>query len=1167
MTGKKRKKQWTSPVEKEIRMQAGQKKRSFGSRFRSANTANAAAGTEGYEAFISYRHLETDVFVAENLHKLLEHYTIPKSARKLSGAKHIRHIFRDRDELPISADLSASITDALRRSSWLIVICTPQTSESMWVKKEIETFLQTHSRDRIILVLADGEPEQSFPREVRFAPDPSNPQKTIEIEPLAADVRGSSNKERLKKMKEEKLRIMAALLQVPYDSLVQRDRDYRLKRTVAIGTAVGSCVLAFGIYTSWQNMRIRALYNETNQTLAKSVAETASAAYGNGDREGAIELLLSAADEKGNLLSPVQMYPLANMMNTYRTGTVMDVYPADYVKAGSSAAGLELSASGNTAAWKGDGGFQFYDLENRKTIREVPLTDLYKGFSSHNYYQDSKTSGIRFLDDETALIYAEGALFKINIQNGDILKRVAVNGQDSSQKKIWQVDITGDRLTVAGNDFLKQYDLSNDLKEVYSADFGDVFLPDDMGMSVNPESGVISLVSSRLSDSAVQEETEGIFLADPAAGETGALKKLSDDNAVQSLWLDPEHLITLSPASEEMKKDKDGLPVFSNQFSLTTWKNGEKLQTSGPWSCTSNQQTSSLSLIHLLDENQLALCSDFRVYFLNPLDHSVSWQSSFADEVNGVYSLGEEERFLIKTGSKNISVATTGSEASDMATAFPLVESDNYSSEEPAILWTEDGYFDGVVTLSYSQPSRYLTVYRSHTLPETGRYGFPNVMDVQFSSSSAHPSVLAVGTEEEFSGMRDLPGVYQAVVFDEESGEKRLEIECQIDADGLQSTGLKPADTHSYDKPDDTLYPGFRLVEQDGEAEVVWTDGTSIFRQKESDSEPRKTAKLNLKDPLCTAFSQNGQWAGIDDEDGFHLYQWSAQSDTYEEKQVLKLSGRVFSADWTADQNYLVLMGKNWIRVWDLQKGQWVDLEESVDSELAADHSSGYPRQVRKRWSGFRLGKEKPLMLVARTNTEDLPEGTLPAFLVYDLSTGKCIATLDEESLNCQFGSLADADQADFSQHDSSLILNFLDSNGAADELICYSLKDNAVTQRQECPESIGRTLLSHAVLASADSPHFALTKSGGYIVSRSEGLRTGKDAIYTMDEAGFYPLALLDSDNAYFSSDMTRTVQGFDSGFILQPVLSAEELSQKAKDLLKEAEARNSEQQPEEKK
>ena len=51
-----------------------------------------------YDAFISYRHGELDSFVAENLHKLLETYKVPKNINHKTGnnKRQMKRIFRDR---------------------------------------------------------------------------------------------------------------------------------------------------------------------------------------------------------------------------------------------------------------------------------------------------------------------------------------------------------------------------------------------------------------------------------------------------------------------------------------------------------------------------------------------------------------------------------------------------------------------------------------------------------------------------------------------------------------------------------------------------------------------------------------------------------------------------------------------------------------------------------------------------------------------------------------------------------------------------------------------------------------------------------------------------------------------------------------------------------------
>ena len=105
-----------------------------------------------YNAFISYRHVPRDISVAEEVQRQLERFPIPAAIRKSTGISKIERIFRDKDELPISANLSDDIDYALKHSDFLIVICSPAVLESRWVEREIELFLETHTEQQVLML-------------------------------------------------------------------------------------------------------------------------------------------------------------------------------------------------------------------------------------------------------------------------------------------------------------------------------------------------------------------------------------------------------------------------------------------------------------------------------------------------------------------------------------------------------------------------------------------------------------------------------------------------------------------------------------------------------------------------------------------------------------------------------------------------------------------------------------------------------------------------------------------------------------------------------------------------------------------------------------------------------------------------------------------------------
>jgi len=174
-----------------------------------------------YKAFISYRHTTPDREIAAKLHTLIENYSIPKNIRDKLGIRKMGRVFRDEEELPLSTDLGGDIHAALENSEWLIVICSPKYLESKWCNAELDYFISLGKRDHILTLLAQGEPGDVFPSQLRFI---ERDGETEEIEPLAGDVRADTVAGSLKKLNSEKLRILAPMLGVTYDELRQRAR-------------------------------------------------------------------------------------------------------------------------------------------------------------------------------------------------------------------------------------------------------------------------------------------------------------------------------------------------------------------------------------------------------------------------------------------------------------------------------------------------------------------------------------------------------------------------------------------------------------------------------------------------------------------------------------------------------------------------------------------------------------------------------------------------------------------------------------------------------------------------------------------------------------------------------------------------------------------------------
>ena len=142
--------------------------------------------TYQYTAFISYRHASPDQDIATKLHTLIENYHIPDSIRKKMGKKKMGRVFRDQEELPLSQDLGTDIRKALDNSEWLIVIASPRYLQSQWCMAELDYFISIGKRDRILTLLVEGEPSESFPPQLLYQEKDG---VMVEAEPLAGDVR------------------------------------------------------------------------------------------------------------------------------------------------------------------------------------------------------------------------------------------------------------------------------------------------------------------------------------------------------------------------------------------------------------------------------------------------------------------------------------------------------------------------------------------------------------------------------------------------------------------------------------------------------------------------------------------------------------------------------------------------------------------------------------------------------------------------------------------------------------------------------------------------------------------------------------------------------------------------------------------------------------------
>ncbi|ERT42950.1 TIR domain-containing protein [Fusobacterium nucleatum] len=270
-----------------------------------------------YDAFISYRHIEPDLTIAEILHDMIEKFNIPKHLRTVSNDgsliddKHVFRVFRDREELS-TKDLSTMIEEAIANSENLIVICSKRTSLSPWCRKEVQLFKRIHGANNIIPVLIEGEPDESFIDELKNLKatfiNSENVEEEKNIELLAADIRPDEVKspsfkgyEILQNSKDPKLdeltkksldilkkseiyRIVASMLNVNYGDLKLRHQERYLKRIIYTSVAASIAMLIFVVSVTTLYLKSVASERKANEQSSLMTLNMANEANLQGNR-------------------------------------------------------------------------------------------------------------------------------------------------------------------------------------------------------------------------------------------------------------------------------------------------------------------------------------------------------------------------------------------------------------------------------------------------------------------------------------------------------------------------------------------------------------------------------------------------------------------------------------------------------------------------------------------------------------------------------------------------------------------------------------------------------------------------------------------------------------------------------------------------------------------
>lgn len=364
-----------------------------------------------YNAFISYKHAPEDNRVAEAVQRGLERFHIPKKIQKKTGMKRIQRVFRDKDELPITSNLSGTIAYALEHSDYLIVICSTNTKESMWVPREIEYFLRNHTKQQILTVLVNGEPNEVIPPMLQYDDriynNPQGQQQMFRfpLEPLSCDYRLPMRKANHVELP----RLASCLIGCSYDELMNRRRQYKMQR-MALGFAGALAILlGFSGYMAYSRYRIHKTYLESLRNQSKYLAKESEKLLEEEQRISAIQLALEAMpkDKKDDRpVTPDAISALNSATLAYVSESTTNINAEWNYQLPNTINKFYVSPEANTLAALDNSGVLI--AWNTASHEEILHLDT----------PDQKICGILYLDNDTLLEWNYEVATAYDLKNG-----------------------------------------------------------------------------------------------------------------------------------------------------------------------------------------------------------------------------------------------------------------------------------------------------------------------------------------------------------------------------------------------------------------------------------------------------------------------------------------------------------------------------------------------------------------------------------------------------------------------------------------------------------------------------------------------------------------------------------------------------------------------------
>ncbi len=1093
-----------------------------------------------YEAFISYRHNKVQSRLTSVLQKELEHFTIPKELRQ-NNQRHFLPIFRDKEELGVSSNLDEKLKKALDQSHFLILFCSLETFQSRWVLEEVKYFLKSHPVEDVLPVVVSGEPSEVFPKEITQKEDPDCPGKFLTIEPLALDVRGESLNQQIRLIKKEKFRIISRMLNVSYDSLAKRQREYNLKRGIALSLIISILGISFGMYATIQNNHIESLFLETRKSLIEGKALEAWNLISQGEEGKALDLFSQFNNSFDQSLSSALYYPLSEITEIY--SPILDLDPALRLKRidqvhflwenKTQVEASFLNGSIDSSDLNQDyllfiddeGKLYIYSIQEKGLVGLWTTSDFEEMSGSTNEEnQSSFISPIHqamFVEQNKIIAHYDKKIILFNFETEKIEKSLDISDESfSSEILSWSKDTLAVYRS-SGN--LSIYDQSlNLIQEINEVEKRclDLEKSKDQYHSLEAKKLLWNTAGDQLLlYGSLSEDSMDWYPSDPNAPysphstkfglylidlKQETVKKLGEDQKIYSIFEMENDWIVLQKVKEEpvvyanYQEYLDNLSFYSvgeTPCHIIRFHEGKEVALSPTYNIY-HLEEENFSLVSFGEDKIPTLRVNEKVIFLDPHTLVPTHTLRFHQPVEWIEGLNKDQ-FLIQTIDGNLKVGNK-IESSLFDTEFKICSSLELFPLKVLPIYSSDLSLERLVFLTHDSLGYSIIQYK---LKERDEDYIPTQDEKVIRSSSTQDFLLTLSSLYEGTSLQREN--YILKIYDLNRSQEVFNQSIKIGSEKEEWTNNEQT----------IFLPATQIFVREGENHLIFVNEHEIeFQNLEKKTDPIITS-YSLLSPRFSCISKDGKQIFISGEEKNLVFFDEDQDGKFEREIPIELDFKINGGEWTADGNYLVLAGETQLSFWSKTSEDLIEIDldgvltQSIENVNTINDTMKAPFTSPSNlpFGGFRVGKEKNRVLYCRNGRSGYFSSSVS---VIDLDKKAQIQTVDLNEFDKSIYNLLGVNEIDFTNHDETLLIkNIASDKNESDEAPHFNWIDlsTGISKNLTIPNEGNNEpfLYGHVLLADNLGQEFILKDASSfhYGWSQSNGILKAATSFFKIDQ------------------------------------------------------------------